>query len=165
MSLGPQGKGPNADQSDCQPCNGDNHSSFGVCIPCPLGLIVDDDKGGCSPCGVHRTAVSTGKNSQSSCGCQDEYFNSTKKNIVCFHGSYDPDYYSRLIQSQEDSAASTGQSCTTCPADITGDECVICRDGADPVVSAGFTIPQMDSADGRGRSFDGVPLPQQDGAG
>ena len=134
----PQGKGPAPDNADCELCGGSNHSTFGVCMPCPLRLVVDDDKQGCSSCGVHRSAHS----GAGVCHCDDGFYNSTAETIhVCFSEGYDEDELRLALNAHEASLASTKQHCEACPKDAASDSCIVCRDGETPWVAAGFTIP------------------------
>jgi predicted outer membrane repeat protein len=77
------GTHPNAERTGCEICAGNEHSLFGMCEPCPDGLVADNDHIGCSECGVHRTAVaSTGQSKD--CGCAEGYYDEADSVHICF---------------------------------------------------------------------------------
>ena len=53
-SMCPAGKGPAADSKDCEICVGNNVSTFGICIPCLVGLVASEDHAVCEGCDVHQ---------------------------------------------------------------------------------------------------------------
>ena len=137
----PHGTGPTSDQTGCIPCEGNNHSSFGVCLPCAPTLVVGADHTQCHDCGARQTAIvpyeAEGDATTRICGCEHGYYNGTKLVHVCFHGGCDQDQYFQTIEKHHTSVESTGQNCELCPADISGEGCIVCADGP-PTVSAGF---------------------------
>jgi hypothetical protein len=146
----PQGNGPNEDLTGCTGCTGNNHSTFGVCLPCPTELVVDSDKINCDACGVHRTAVSVGTpDVPRVCGCDDGYYNGSIVVQACFVGGYDASMHQKVIQDHYMALASTKQHCEACPTDVTDVGCVVCRDGKPPAVAAGYTVPQIAPDSGR----------------
>lgn len=151
----PQGTGPNHDSTGCSPCVGNNHSTFGVCLPCPQELVVDSAHINCEACGVHRTAISAGQDvlglEKRVCGCDDGFYNGSVVLHACFVGGYDEDMHSRTLQRHFDALKSTKQHCEACPLDVTLEPCVVCRDGAPPAVAAGYTIPQIPKEDSTSR--------------
>ena len=140
----PMGTGPMANRSGCVGCQGSNHSTFGVCLPCSETMVVDDDAKGCHECGMHRTAVAlnAAPGAPRVCGCEDRYINSSQTLHICYADGFDRDQRDRAIAQSERSASSTGQECEMCPTDITGADCLICEGGT-AGLAAGFTIPTL----------------------
>ena len=139
--------GPSADAASCQKCIGNNVSTFGVCQECIPGLVSNADHSRCETCGVHRSAIAS-KNSESvDCKCIDEYYNSSEQIHVCYHGGYDASMQNLARTNKVSSVQSTGQSCETCPVDITGEGCLSCK-GGKSLVSPGFMIPRITAEGG-----------------
>ena len=147
------GFGPNADQTSCQPCSGNDISTFGACVPCSQTTVASAAHDSCIDCGIHRTAVSrsfTGVTNTSTdviCGCEDGRYNGSLMLHVCFADGYDADQYQSFVAAHTTSVATTDQECDSCPQDVTGVLCMTCDGGASPRVKAGFTIPSISNAD------------------
>ena len=150
----PQATGPNNESTACEPCRGDNYSSYGVCMPCDSRLVVSADRKTCVGCGVHRTPIEE-VNGDRRCGCENTYVNASERVHVCFFGAYDEDEASTALRLQKSSRASTSQECMPCPADISGDGCLSCKDGA-AGVSPGFTVPDLSEVSSSRRALLGV---------
>ena len=136
----PEGMGSNSDSTGCDMCEGNNHSTFGVCLPCAPALVSSDDRRRCEDCGVHRTAVASVGDTRV-CGCDNGYYNASANIHVCYHGGYDPDQHQKALQDHDEAVATTSQGCESCPSDISLDICLTCEEGMPASVSAGFTIP------------------------
>ena len=143
------GTGPTVDSTGCQPCSGNNVSTYGVCLPCSAELVANDDHNSCEGCGVHRTAVhSKHSATEFSCGCEQSYHNTSLQISVCYHGSYDAAEHVQALENHRISAAATRQECDECPEDTAGDTCLICKAG-EALVSPGYMVPKTSTADRR----------------
>jgi hypothetical protein len=140
------GQGPNLEHTGCQQCGGNNHSEFGVCEPCPAGLVTDTDNVRCDECGVHRTAVATASQTRSICSCTQGYYNQSDSVHVCFRDGYSTSHEQEVLGRRQNAQASTGQSCATCAKDTEDEECVTCTVGSLPVLRAGYTAVQLSSS-------------------
>jgi hypothetical protein len=162
----PPSTGPNDDLTDCDPCLGNNMSSFGVCMPCEKTLVANEDHTSCADCGAQMTAVTppwvmhaglfeTPERAKRVCGCMDSSYNSSKTVFACFHGGYDQALVNSESKKQA-AAVESGLQCNTCPADVTQESCLVCNNGAAPRVRAGFTIPTLGSQTSRRSLSDGA---------
>ena len=95
----------------CEPCEGNNHSSFGVCLPCPLEKVVSEDKSRCENCIERQTAVATAAQEARTCGCDDIHYNATAQLLACFD-----DHYSGLqLQAAKESSPVSDAPDSTMP--------------------------------------------------
>eukprot|EP01051_Picozoa_sp_SAG22_P005060 SAG22_NODE_290_length_12941_cov_3.715465_1_plen_2481_part_10 len=140
----PQGSGPAPGGRSCTGCSGNNHSSFGVCLECPTGLIVSDDRTSCEDCGTRLTAVTKPGSTRRTCGCADGLYNASAKVHVCFANGFDRDQRD-TVMAKAQALIGTGQSCEESPVDVTGASCLTSQ-GGDSLVSPGFMIPRMPGA-------------------
>jgi predicted outer membrane repeat protein len=142
QAYGRAGLGPNPDQTGCVSCQGNNYSSFGICLECPPALVVAKDRSRCEDCGARRTAFAESDGAKRICGCQQGFYNSTEALRVCFHSGYDE---SKIQNALSNTDMLKGQECLPCPTDVTGDGCLTCSAGV-AVVSPGFTVPPISSS-------------------
>jgi hypothetical protein len=143
-----QGHGPTIDQTGCLACEGNNHSTFGVCLPCPEVQVVADDHKRCESCPVRQTAIpGPSADAKRTCGCDDNFYNETDQLMVCFDDrGYDEAQYD-AAWSMRQQTVSENQYCQTCAMDRTGEPCIVCAKGVSAHVRAGFTIPQLPALD------------------
>lgn len=147
-----RGFGPKADKTGCDQCAGNNHSSFGVCLPCPAAQVVVTDQTRCEVCPVRQTTVAgADETDRRGCGCADGFYNDSSRLRVCFDRGYDDAKHERALRAR-DSTVATGQVCSTCTTDWLGEACMDCPKGEEPLVLAGYTIPQLPAESSR-RSF------------
>eukprot|EP01043_Picozoa_sp_COSAG02_P018545 COSAG02_NODE_868_length_16360_cov_12.608204_8_plen_1642_part_00 len=140
----PPGFGPRADQTICEPCRGNNHSTFGVCLPCPDSQVVVDDQKRCDVCPTMRQTAVAGSFSDQNreCGCADSFHNASQQLFVCFDGGYETGEYLAAL-AEHDSEVEAGQVCEQCPTDALGQACFDCEKGTAPTIAEGYTIPQL----------------------
>jgi hypothetical protein len=156
----PPGLGPNEDQTDCQPCIGNNQSTFGVCLPCPNAQIVVAGKTRCATCPLRQTAVAAASSDVArKCGCADGFHNASQQLSVCFDGGYDAGEYQAALATH-DTEINGGQLCEHCPTDALGQACFECATDTGTTIAAGYTIPQLISTDSR-RSLQQTESPIQ----
>jgi ABC-type branched-subunit amino acid transport system substrate-binding protein len=137
------GLGPTHDQTGCAACGGNNHSEFGVCDPCPDGLVVEDNHIGCTKCDGDQTAISTVPGQAHACTCADTFYNVTASLHVCFYNGFDSDEQS----SARDMASKVQYDCDTCPSDAKQDPCLVCKGGGIQI-APGFTAPPIANSAG-----------------
>ena len=137
----PAGTGPTPDQTACVPCGGNNHSTFGVCLPCPYTQVVVDENTRCSVCPFRQTAIAGASESDKrQCGCDTGFYNESAQLIVCFDKGYDEIRHEDALRPRD---AAFWQFCQACTTDRLGNACMECEKGAPPHVRAGYTIPQL----------------------
>eukprot|EP01044_Picomonas_judraskeda_P035147 COSAG03_NODE_14901_length_448_cov_0.578797_1_plen_94_part_01 len=76
------------------------------------------------------------------CGCADSFHNASQQLSVCFDGGYDAGEY-QVVLTEHDAEVDAGQFCERCPTDALGQACFECLKGADPTITAGYTMPQL----------------------
>jgi len=76
------------------------------------------------------------------CGCADSFHNASQQLSVCFDGGYDAGEYQAVL-TEHDAELNGGQFCERCTTDALGQACFKCLKGAEPTITAGYTIPQL----------------------
>ena len=124
----PAGTGPTDDSTGCLPCQGNNFSSFGVCLPCADTLIAAKNHKQCDMCPDYQTGIALigtdGTVGRATCMCEDGYYNATERLHTCYHGAYDAAAYCSSLKAHESLlleaslAQKKHQPCMRCPTDI-----------------------------------------------
>ena len=158
----PAGFGPTADQTNCELCEGNNQSTFGVCQPCPGTEVVVAGQTRCEACPMRQTAVAAGATTgvARECGCADSFHNASQQLSICFDGGYDTGEYQAAL-ALHDSEVKAGQLCERCPTDALGQVCFECAKGTEATITAGYTIPQLPSSDDSRRALQQADSPIQ----
>ena len=152
----PAGFGPKADKTNCELCAGNNHSAFGVCLPCPSVQVVVAGQTRCEVCPMRQTAVAGATSYVAcECGCTNSFHNGSQQLSVCFDGGYETAEYETAL-AEHNSEVEGGQFCERCPTDALGQACYDCVEGTEPTITTGYTIPQLPSADASRRALQQV---------